>query len=431
MRRLTALLLTLCLAGAARGGERAPAGDATAVASIVASEAAVDDAAAPRAPEEDLYREAMRALTNDQPERAAALLLRFLEHEPRHAGAWLDLALSQCALGHADEAERLFREVETRFDPPPGIRELIAQHRARGCDTKPSWKALWVATLGRGHDDNVNQGASNAQFSTGSGSNLTQWELDGDFLPKADSQTTAGLDYMQQLDENGALLLAQVRVRHNDHVHEQDYASLLVGYERPWQWGAWRGFGTVALSALRLENQLYQRQGQLQVRATPPVELGDKLQWSLLGSLSHVRYPTRTNYDSNTVELGSSLSWRGRRQVTFSLSGLADRGEHGRLGGNRHGWYGALQLNQPLTDRLRADVGLTRQVWRSSDVYAPDQIDIARHQDTVQLRAALQWSLTANQSVQLEWRGVRNKENISLFQYNSRLLQLNWRWDNF
>lgn len=435
MRRLTPLLalgLALGLApGAARAGTRAPADGAVTVAAVAASEAAAADDEAPRSPDDELYREAMRALTNDQPERAAALLLRFLESEPRHAGAWLDLALSQCALGHAGEAERLFREVETRFDPPPGIRELIAQHRARGCDHKPSWKALWVATLGRGYDDNVNQGASNALFSTGSGSNLVQWELDRDFLPKADAQTTAGLDYMQQLDENGALLLAQMRVRENDHVHEQDYASLLVGYERPWEWGGWRGYGTVALSALRLENQLYQRQQQVQVRATPPLALGEKLQWSLLGSLSHVSYPTRTNYDSNTVELGTTLSWRGPRQVTFSVSGLADRGERGRLGGDRHGWYSSLQLTQPLSARLRADIGLTRQVWRSSDVYAPDQIDIARHQDTVQLRAALQWALTANQSVQLEWRGVRNKENISLFQYNSRLIQLNWRWDNF
>lgn len=430
MRRLTAILLSLCLAAGVAGAATEPAVVAG-VAAIAASEAAVGDDAAPRGGDEDLYREAMRALTNDQPERAAALLLRFLENEPRHAGAWLDLALSQCALGHADEAERLFREVETRFDPPPGIRELIAQHRARGCNNKPSWKALWVATLGRGYDDNVNQGASNALFSTGSGSNLIQWELDQDFLPKADRQSTAGLDYMQQLDENGSLLLAQLRVRENDHVHEQDYASLLVGYERPWQWGGWRGYGTVALSALRLENQLYQRQEQVQVRATPPLELGEKLQWSLLGSLSHVQYPTRTNYDSNTAELGTSLSWRGPRQVTLSLSGLADRGEAGRLGGDRHGWYASLQLAQPLTDRLRADLGVTRQVWRSSDVYAPDQIDIARHQDTVQVRAALQWALTANQSVQLEWRGVRNKENISLFQYNSRLIQLNWRWDNF
>nr|WP_315214001.1 tetratricopeptide repeat protein [uncultured Duganella sp.] len=424
MGALSVLLVSLSLAGAA-------AADTTANTAATAGDTATAGEAAPPTGDANLYREAMRALTNDQPERAAALLLRFLADQPRHAGAWLDLALSQCALGHADEAERLFREIETRFAPPPGIQELIRQNRERGCNTKPSWRALWVATLGRGYDNNVNQGASNALFSTGSGSNLIQWELADDFLPKADHHSSAGLDYMQQIDENGALLLAQAHVRRNDHVDEQDYASLLVGYERPWEWGAWRGYGTVALSALRLQNQLYQRQEQLQVRATPPLVLADKLQWTLLGSVSHIRYPTRARYDSTTFELGSNLSWRGARQVTASLSGLVDRGQNGRLGGDRQGWYGALQLNQPLGDKLRLDLGATRQVWRSDDVYAPDQIDIVRHQDTRQLRAALQWSFTARQSLQLEWRAIRNRENISLFQYNSRLVQLNWRWDNF
>jgi hypothetical protein len=31
-------------------------------------------------------------------------------------------------------------------------------------------------------------------------------------------------------------------------------------------------------------------------------------------------------------------------------------------------------------------------------------------------------------ALQLEWRRVKNNENISLFQYNSRLLQLSWQW---
>lgn len=404
---------------------------ATAADANAGKEATTTEPAPAASGDDELYREALRALNNEQPERAAALLQRFLSSQPRHAGAWLDLALSQCALGREAEAERLFKEVENRFSPPPGIQELINQHRLRGCASKPSWKPLWIFTLGRGYDDNINQGASNSRFSTGSGADQIQWELASDFLPKADRQTLAGFDYMQQLDEAGSLVLAQVRVRENDEVRQQDYASLLVGYERPWQWGKWRGFGTVSMSLFQLEHKLYQRQEQVQLRATPPLNLGDQLQWSLLASLSHVRYPTRVRYDSNTLELGSSLFWRGKRQVSLAFSGLTDRGQDGRVGGDRNGVYGALQVSQPLSDRLRADFGLSRQVWRSDEVYAPGQIDVVRRQNTLQARAALQWALTPNQSVQLEWRAIRNKENISLFQYNSRLIQLNWRWDNF
>jgi hypothetical protein len=402
---------------------------------VADSAAAVDGAPPPPSPRpvqnEELYLEALRALAADQPERANALLLRFVKDEPLHAGAWLDLAFTECTLGHADDAERLFREIEARFKPPPGIMELIQQHRLRGCNQKPSWRPLWAVSLGRGYDNNVNQGASSSLFTTGSGSDSTQWELSPDFLPKADHQSTASFDYMQQTDEAGSLALVQLRLRQNDHVHEQDTGSLLLGYERPWEWGRWHGYGTVAVSLLQLEHQLYQRQEQVQLRATPPVALPEALQWSLLASMSHVRYPTRTKFDANIVELGTNLYWRGARQVSFSLSGMADQGQNGRLGGDRHGWYSALQLNQPLGASLRGDLGWSRQVWRSSEAYAPGQIDVVRHQDTRQLRAALQLTVAPHHSVQLEWRATRNQENISLFQYNSRSIQLNWRWDNF
>ncbi|MES2161682.1 MAG: tetratricopeptide repeat protein [Pseudomonadota bacterium] len=426
MRTVTPLLLALLL------GAGAPAGaQSLAAATVAVADAGAD--AGPYAPvqQEELYLEAMRALAADQPERANALLLRFLEGEPRHAGAWLDLAFSQCTLGHGAEAERLFQEIEHRFKPPPAIQELIDQHRARGCNTRPSWRPLWALSLGRGYDNNINQGASSNQFSTGSGSTLTQWELPPDYMPKPDRQTTAGVDYLRQLDETGSLLIAQLRLRQNDQVHAQDSGSLQLGYERPWQWGAWRGYGTVAASVLQLEHQLYQRQGQVQLRATPPLAVPEKLQWSLLASLSHVRYPTRTKYDSNTIELGTNLYWRGTQQVSFSLSGLLDKGQNGRLGGDRHGWYSALQLTQPLPYDLKGELGWTRQVWQSSDVYSPEIIDIVRHQDTRQLRAAVLMPMGAHQSLQLEWRAVRNQENITLFQYNSHAIQLNWRWDNF
>lgn len=431
---LASLLLSLLCGGAAAAAQTQTAAPQRDI--VVASADAgghADANAEPYAPiqQEELYLEAMRALAADQPERANALLLRFLEGEPRHAGAWLDLAFSQCTLGHGAEAERLFREIETRFKPPPAIQELIDQHRARGCNTKPSWRPLWAVSLGRGYDNNINQGASSNQFFIGSGSTQTQWELDPEYWPKPDRLTTVGVDYLQQLDETGSLLIAQLRMRQNDNVHTQDTGSLLLGYERPWQWGSWRGYGTVAVSALQLERQLYQRQEQLQVRATPPVDLPENLQWSMLASVSHVRYPTRTKYDSNTLELGTNLYWRGAQQVSFSLSGLSDQGQNGRLGGDRHGWYSSLQLTQPLPYNLKGELGWTRQVWQSSEVYSQNIIDIIRHQDTRQLRAAIQMPLGSHQSLQLEWRAVRNQENIPLFQYNSHAIQLNWRWDNF
>jgi hypothetical protein len=36
--------------------------------------------------------------------------------------------------------------------------------------------------------------------------------------------------------------------------------------------------------------------------------------------------------------------------------------------------------------------------------------------------------LTGPHALSVELRDVRNRENISLFQYNSRMVQVNWIW---
>lgn len=386
----------------------------------------------PPVQQEELYLEAMRALAEGRPEQATDLLMRFLEKEPQHAGAWLDLAISQCELGHAAEAERLFGEIERRFQPPAGIVEVIAGYRTRGCQPVKDRRERMSFALARGYDTNVNQGASNAFFSTGSGSNTIEWELTPEYLPRPDRYTVLSGDYSRTLNDQGLLGFAQLRLRRHDAVREQDTNSLQLGLEQPWQWGGWRGRATAALSALQLDGHYYQRQAQLQLRATPPLRLPGSLEWSLTAGMSHVTYPTRTKYDSNTVELGNSLGWRrGPLQALGGLGVLSDHGQSGRLGGNREGWYGNILLYGLLGDRYSAQAGWARQVWRGSEMYSPGVIDLVRRQDTRQFNAGLTLELGARQSLQLEWRKVDNRENISLFQYNSRTLQLTWRWDNY
>jgi hypothetical protein len=51
-----------------------------------------------------------------------------------------------------------------------------------------------------------------------------------------------------------------------------------------------------------------------------------------------------------------------------------------------------------------------------------------RGQHTGILRAILSYQLVKRQTLQLEARAVQNKENIPIFQYNDRVLQLSWQW---
>lgn len=437
MRRAPALplLLTLLLTvppGAVRAQQPVAHADLTlADAGMDAEAEAASTAAASAAAsaqEEHLYREALSALADGRPNEASDMLTRILEKNAQHAGAWLDLAISQCEMGNGAEAERLFLSIEQRFAPPPGILQLIQDYRAQGCNVMPARRHALSFKTGRGHDSNVNQGNRNPYFTYSDG---TQLPLSSDALPQADYYSTISADYSGPLGKAGTIALAQLRVLRHDSVHQQNTSSLLFGVEQPWRLGAWRGRATAVAGMVQLNDQLYQRQAQFQLRVTPPLMLPKNLDWAVLTGVSVVKYPSRSEYNASTLDLGTSLGYRGKlADVVFSLGALADHGGENRPGGNRDGWYGGLQAYVPLGQRISGEIGVSNQHWRGDSFYAPG-IDILRRQDTRQLRAAVQFSLTPRSALLFEWRQVWNKDNISLYQYNSRAFQLSWRADTW
>ncbi len=380
---------------------------------------------------EQLYLDAVRLMTEGRHQEATSAFERLVALEPLHAGAWLELAISHCTLGHPVEAEKLFREIEVRFAPSRGILDIIGSHRSQGC--KPwaprSYRNLSV-TLGS--DSNVNQGASNPVFVTGSGPDRIENLLTGEFLPKRDRYVQSSLDYARELNQGGATAFTQLRLRRHHSVTEQDTNALLLGLDQPFRLGAWTGHLMASSSLVALDGALYQRQYQLQGRITPPLALPSNTELVLAASLGHVSYVSRQKFDADTGEVTALLNYRGARNQAQASGGLLlEHGESGRLGGDRRGWYASVQWQHQFSDRLGAELSLTRQDWLSESLYAPDVIDIVRDQSTRQLRAALVRPLSATHSLQLELRRVVNKENISLFQYNSNIVQLSWRWSGF
>jgi hypothetical protein len=414
--RPTVLLLLACLAlGLAAGGARA--GD-------VAKDA---DESVQETPEQALYREALEALAEGRRTDASEALRRLVTRSPQHAGALLDLALTQCGIGNADEAERLFATLETRFTLPRDLLTLIAEARELGCKPwKPSRST--TVTLGRGHDRNVNQGASVSSLVIDNGEPI-ELALLPDFLPHADQYSVLGVDHMRELTPNGSIGILQYQTRRNDHLRLYDSAALFAGVESPWRIGAWTVRTGATLGAVTLGGQLYQRQVQLQARVTPPLRLPAGLQYNLIGNVSYTDYLTLTNFNSSTVELRNLLSWRaGPWAASASFTWMNDSARDQRPGGDRHGNFTSLLLRRTLSDKFTADLGYTRQAWNSSLPYSPGLIDPVRNQRTDMLRAGLSYEFAKRQTLQFEARSVRNRENIPIFQYNNRILQLSWQW---
>jgi hypothetical protein len=375
-----------------------------------------------------LYQQAMQSLAEGRKQDASDELLRLVAKEPLHAGAWIEVALIQCELGHTAEAERLFATVETRFNPSREILEVIATARDSGCKQWQPVSALGIG-FGRGVDQNVNQGASTSTFIVDRGG-IIELPLLPDFLPKHDQYSVLSGNYTRDVTPNGSIGFAQFQLRRNDHLRQYDSGSLFAGVESPHRYGRWTMRTTGMLGLVSLGGRLYQRQVVAQVRAVPPLALPYGMQLSVMGGLTHTEYLTLSNFNSNTGELRSQLNYRNDAfSASASLGYLQDNPSGERPGGKRHGAFTSLFARKRLAGELSGELGYTRQDWNSALPYSPELlIDQVRAQSTQVLRAVLTYPVARNQSLQLEARAVRNKENISIFQYNNRQLQLSWLW---
>lgn len=385
----------------------------------------------PPAPQQDLYLDAMRSLSEGRQNDASDALSKMVTLEPMHAGAWLDLAIIQCELGHAQEAERLFEAIVTRFAPPPEILEVIASNRLRGCAGWRPTSKLSVL-LGRGADSNVNQGASSPTFTFGLGPNIVEAQLLPEYLPRRDQFSVLQADYSRDLNANGTVGSVQVQARINDRLKQYDAAAVVAGIERPFRAGSWgvRGLGSFGL--LTLGGKLYQAQALLQARIMPALPLPENMQLTFTPGIAHVHYPTLTNYDANTLELRSQAVWKlPQVDINASVAYLTDFAVAARPGGDRRGWASSIRASKRLGGNLFGELGWTRQTWQSQSSYSPGLIETVRQQDMNVVRGTLVYPIQARQTLQLELRSVRNTENISIFQYNSRQLQLSWQWQNF
>lgn len=380
----------------------------------------------PPAPEiQALYQDALQSIADGRKNDAKAALERVVNREAQHAGAWLDLALIHCGLGNRAEAESMFEHIEREFAPPPAILELIGEARASAC---AQWQPLSQLSLstGRGNSSNVNQGTSASASGLGLPIDLP---LSDEFQPMHDQYTMLSADYWRDLSANGSVGFAQVQMRRYDHLHDYDSASLFVGMESPWRVGDWTLRSSGLLGLISLGGELYQQQAQLQLRFEPPLRLPAGMKFNFGTALSDARYRTLSNFDSTTAEFRSQLSYRDTLNYgSVSASYLLDRASADRPGGDRHGWLAQASWRRGLPRDMTGELAYSRQSWDNKLTYTPGFIDTVREQVTQVVRATLSYPLAPRQSLVLEARVVRNRENITLFQYNEHQLQLSWQW---
>lgn len=379
-------------------------------------------------PVSQAYESAISAWWNGDLQQADTHLRQLLDKVPYHAGAWLDLALLQCDLGREQLADQLFREIETRFLPPVAILELIARRRLQGCRAAaPPSRRLLRFRLGRGGESNVNQGASQAGFTLGSGDNRLELMLLPAYLPRADQFTQGSAEYLHQ-DTNHQYFV-QVQHRQHDRWSAYDSAALLAGTEwllsfrgAPLRLGGGAGGAT-------LGGQWYQQHLQFHVAVPLNRYPRNGWQWETAVAASLVQYPQLSGFDATVWEWrGQGTYQQGHTRLVASGAALLDQAQGGRPGGTRHGWQAGVRLRTPLFGDNQIELAWLEQAWNSHQPYSPGLIDTRRIQRTRTLQATLSVPLDRRQALIFEYRQLDNRENISIFRYNSQRYQVGWQW---
>jgi hypothetical protein len=376
--------------------------------------------------DDSAYQNALRLLSEGRAAEARAALRTVIAQQPEHAGAWLDLAILQCGMGMPAEAEALFAQILERFDPPPSIRELIRQVRARGCLRHPPRRvSRFQVRLGRGHDSNANQGAANP-FSLGG------IPLAPEFHPRADDFTQIGLEAASLFPRQGTMVHAQIQSRRHDHLSGYDQTTVLAAVEQPLRPGGWEFRLGLAAGASMLGGHLYQKQAGLYGQASPPwTVLPAGWRYSFGGDISRVRYPALDSFDASILRARFTLAYQNAGTWFMGSLGIArDFGARARPGGDKKGWTATLALRQRLGERLAGELSWARQDWEGEKVYFAGLADTntRRAQHATLWRAALTGTLTDRQELTLEYRELDNRENISLFSYRSKQVLLYWQY---
>ncbi|MDR3056229.1 MAG: tetratricopeptide repeat protein [Zoogloeaceae bacterium] len=378
--------------------------------------------------DDSAYQNALRLLSEGRIEEAEASLRTVIGQQPEHAGAWLDLAILQCGMGLTDEAEALFGKIQERFDPPPAIQELIRQIRAKGCPRQDAGQSVARSSfrLGRGHDNNVNQGASNP-FSLGG------LPLAPEFRPRGDDFTQVSLETTRLFPRYGTTFYGQLQSRQHDHLSRYDLSTALVAAEQPLKLGEWHNRLGISLSAAWLGGHLYQQQAGVHAQILPPWPvLPEGWHYSFLSDVSRVWYPTLKNFDADILRHQLIVNFQDDETQWMGSAGVTrDFGGKNRPGGDKRGWIANVTLRRRLTARLHGELSGARQDWQGDQVYFSGLVDTntQRKQSTRLWRAAAVYALTPRQSVTLEFKDLKNQENISLFSYRNRQVMLNWQYE--
>lgn len=181
---------------------------------------------------ERLYRQALEDLEQGRPLQARYGLEKVVSLNPRHAGAWIDLALATYLSGDAEAALEHLAYIRHSFPLPAAlVRQLDFWQQQWQTPAQVPARTPWHGELkyGIGYDDNANAGllADSINLSLPGGPVLLP--LDPGYRPRADPFALFEISaWGAELPFAGGALMPVAQVRGRVFAHEHDFHQLDV-----------------------------------------------------------------------------------------------------------------------------------------------------------------------------------------------------------
>ena len=365
---------------------------------------------------------------------ASQTLRQFLERNPEHAGAWLDLAIYSCKLGAdpgKDDALARLRQAAGTQPLPSLIEELVERLAAARCAPAWAWLAGRKSIRGSaGYARNLNFASAQSEILL---PNALSLRLDGRLLPRSSPFAGLEAEWQQPIatgQENLQLAwmlqgAAQTYFQASDYDTQSLVATLLARSRH----GPIEGVHSLAYGNLRLGGSPYADSWSL--RSYGQFRLGRP---TLLGGLGLAA--TRLDYAQSAfnavvLEPGAYVSalWSEATLARLEYNLIRDRAVDHRPGGDRNGYSWALEVThaQSAGRQWAAQFRWTR--LHDAAPYLPALFgDEKRDATQRQLRLMHDWQLDSAQRLRLEWRQQWQSDPIDLFAYTASHFDLSWHY---
>lgn len=340
--------------------------------------------------------------------------------EDPEPGIWLEMGLLACERGETQEARRLFDHIERTFDPPPGIRALIAHTLHQSCPPRQSPKARLAA--GFGWSSNVNLGPAHTHFLLPSGNTTLELRVAERFWPRSDAYVFTEGEAGFALGPGSLVPFGSLRKY--SAAGDFDEGVLGVAYqfdERPLADGRWHGSLTLAQSFLGGA-----RYAELR-------GLGYAYRQSAFSLSAHgqaIDYPQAPAFDARQLALRAGVGLQyGRWRAALRLGGLLDLAVHpDRPGGDRSGWLADLHATRPGPGGAQIEF-----VWRGESsqtrrAYLPGLFEMRRVRHFNQFEVAWQIPQSRTSAWRLSAALTNATDSVPFLGYRQTHLSAAWIW---